>query len=196
MTKLFDGYEDNVVNTLRGKLKYAVMATTMDGFCGLDVVADITPESQEIVDKINNDEFDKDDFKGFIESMGKSDRLQYLTEYTEQQLQEHFHTYKVQGFDVGFAIKDDGTITSVHNNSGIKGGGIGSALIDAAKRMGGNQLDHFDDLNSYLSKLYESHGFEETDRIKWDDNYAPENWDYEKDKRPDVVYRKLKVDKE
>lgn len=34
-------------------------------------------------------------------------------------------------------------------------------------------------------------GFKEVKRIKWDDNYAPPNRDYEKNGRPDVVFMKL-----
>ena len=80
----------------------------------------------------------------------------------------------------------DMDIISVHNNTDIHG--VGEALIDSAKRLGGTTLDHFD---GFLSNFYAKKGFKEDARGKWDDQYAPEDWDYEKYGRPDVVLRRL-----
>ena len=55
-------------------------------------------------------------------------------------------------------------------------------------KNGGTKLDHYD---GFLSSLYEPLGFKEYKRYKWDNKFAPDNWDYEKDGRPDVVMRKL-----
>jgi hypothetical protein len=60
--------------------------------------------------------------------------------------------------------------------------------MTSAKNNGGTQLDHFE---GCLSDFYERNGFAEYDRCKWDDQYAPEDWDYEKYDRPDVVFRRL-----
>lgn len=47
-------------------------------------------------------------------------------------------------------------------------------------------LDHFD--NKFLSELYKAHNFEEAERYKFDKNYAPKDWDYEKE----ICYNKGK----
>jgi len=39
-------------------------------------------------------------------------------------------------------------------------------------------------------------GFKEYDCLKWDDQYAPDNWDYEKHGRPDMVMMKRDDDPE
>lgn len=85
---------------------------------------------------------------------------------------------------VGYAVKPDGDIISVFNK-GEKGRGQ-EAVIDAINN-GGTKLDCFEQLKGY----YEKFGFEETERVKWDDKYAPKNWDYTKGGRPDIIYMNL-----
>lgn len=139
----------------------------------------------EVIELIQNDEFDINEIKEFRDSLYKSKRRGYLSEYSEEEFKD-MTTYKVKGYDIGYAIKPDGDIVSVFNNSNV--GGVGSELIKSAIRNGGTKLDHFD---GWLSDFYEKLGFEEYMRYTWDDQYAPENWNYEKDGRPDVVFRKI-----
>lgn len=145
-------------------------------------------EQDKVLGFINNDKYEVNNFKNFIISMKKSKYLQFLTEYTEEELKDSYTTYKVPGYDIGFAIKNDNTITSVHNNSNIHN--LGDALIRSAIRLGGKQLDHYD--QKFLNDLYKTHKFEEVRRDKWDDELAPQNWNYKEFGKPDIVYRKLK----
>lgn len=85
----------------------------------------------------------------------------------------------------GFGIAPDGEIVLVHNNSGRPG--LASILIDRATQFGGTYLTCFD---GYLSVAYARAGFIETDRISWDDTYAPKGWDYHTYGRPDVLTMK------
>jgi len=80
----------------------------------------------------------------------------------------------------GYGVNPDGELISVF--SSVKGRGRG-LVMDAIKN-GANHLDCFD---GHLPKLYGSVGFKETGRMKWDDQYAPDGWDYKKFGRPDVI---------
>lgn len=111
-----------------------------------------------------------------------------LTVYS---LQEYKHKgarlFKLKGINAGFAIAADGDIISVHNSdSAVKG--VGPLLMKLAKQEGGTKLDHFD--LEPLNKLYGSAGFKEYDRYSWNDDYAPDNWNYEKYGRPDLILRR------
>ena len=103
-------------------------------------------------------------------------------------------TFKLQGYNIDYALHPmedgNGDIISVHNNEPTIHN-IGATLIDNAKVNGDNQLDHFD---GFLSDLYSNAGFEEYDRWKFNRQYAPEDWNYERDGEPDVVLRRLAKD--
>ena len=90
----------------------------------------------------------------------------------------------------GFALKPDGDIVSVF--SAEKGSTTG--LMNLAIQNGGKKLDCFD---TFLPKIYKKFGFVEVDRVKWNEEYKPTNWDKEFFKQynngePDVVYMELK----
>lgn len=193
MTEIFDNTEKEQKEMLQKQFKHLMREASLVSLSGLDVTAEDTPEQQEIINKINNNDFEVNDVDNFLDSLHKSQYKEFLTDYQKQQLEDDYTTYKVSGYDAGFAIKSDGDIVSVHNNTGIKGGGIGKALVQAAIRLGGNKLDHY---AGFLDKFYEDLGFKEYERYKWDDQYASKTWDYDKFGRPDVVLRKLKDDTE
>ena len=150
-----------------------------------------TPQREEVLYKINHDDYIRNDYKTFVNELKNNKRYQFLTPYTVLDFTKHnVQTFKVDGYEIGFALKpmSDGgyDIISVHNNTDIRG--IGDALIDSAIRLGGTCLDHFD---GYLSDFYEKKGFIESERYKWNPAYAPQDWDYEKYGTPDVVMRHL-----
>jgi hypothetical protein len=86
---------------------------------------------------------------------------------------------------VGFALTDKMDIIGVVNNSGKRGAGQ-EAAIEALVR-GGKTLDCY---NGFLAKNYRRFSFVEnkSKRAKWDDQYAPEGWNYEQHGKPDIVY--------
>ena len=88
----------------------------------------------------------------------------------------------------GMAIAKDGDIVSVFKNPDSQEKGVADILIGFAKEKGGKKLDCFD---GFLSKLYSKFGFKEKERLAWDDQYAPKNWNYERDGRPDVIMIEL-----
>lgn len=92
----------------------------------------------------------------------------------------------------GFLIDSEGSICSLFTERAGAPRFAGRALMFVALAAGGRSLDHFD---TYLSDFYSIHGFEETSRLAWDDQYKPADWDKEywskyNNGEPDVVFRK------
>lgn len=89
----------------------------------------------------------------------------------------------------GYALSKTGDLQSVFAHSGsneIK------SLMEHAIKNGATTLDCFD---GKLPQMYERFGFVETGRDTWNDDYKPDNWDYNNPKasnngRPDIVYMK------
>jgi hypothetical protein len=130
-------------------------------------------DSHEILQMIDNNEFEVNNNSSFLKSLKSGKRIEYLIPYTLEHLNQ-MTTYKLKGYDAGFAVKADGDIVSVHNNTGISG--IGEALIKAAIRVGGYKLDHFD---GWLTGFYSRLQFKVDAIEDWNDDYTPPNWKYE-----------------
>ncbi len=130
-------------------------------------------DSSIVVDLINNDEFVVNDVAEFKKSLHSSSRGEFLSDYSDEDYSK-MKTYQVKGYNAGFAIKSDGDIVSVHNNTGIPG--LGKPLLRKAVEYGGTKLDHFD---GYLTGLYDSLGFKVVSTDEWNDDYAPSGWKYE-----------------
>ena len=88
----------------------------------------------------------------------------------------------------GFALNED-NIVSVFSHPFLTPKALPN-LMDVAVRNGGARVDVFD---TFLSRLYTREGFRAVATIPWNDEYAPDGWDYEKMKqynqgRPSVVF--------
>ena len=84
----------------------------------------------------------------------------------------------------GIAITTDNNIVSVFN--GGKQKGVLKTLLPMALEVGGNKLDNFD--SDKLSSLYELYGFDPISNTEFDRTFAPEDWNYERDGTPDIVF--------
>lgn len=89
----------------------------------------------------------------------------------------------------GFALKNGNEIVSVYAYQDSDQKGSARSLIAHGIDQGGDRLDAFD---TVLPKLYAKDGFRPISRVKWNDDFAPEGWDYDTYKnfnggRPDVV---------
>jgi hypothetical protein len=94
--------------------------------------------------------------------------------------------FQTEDGSAGLAIKPDGDIVSEYSS----GGGNIYALLQLAVEMGGTKLDAFD---TVLPEIYKHAGFVETERVSWDDAYAPEGWSKETFEEfnhgePDIVF--------
>jgi hypothetical protein len=146
----------------------------------LDVVAEsgqiIKENKDEVISRIANNTWEVDTpelAESFLASINTSTRIEFITPYTADEL-SNFRLFKVDGMNIGFAIKEDGDIILVHNNEGI--GGIGNLLIQKAIELGGEKLDYFD---GFLTGFYRNLGFKLTSNEHFNDEWAPEGWKFE-----------------
>ena len=126
-------------------------------------------------------------FRAANEINGKKSVQVY--EYSPEEYKQ-MRLFTAENGQSGFALKPDGDIVSVFSSE--KGSLAG--LMKLAIQNGGNKLDCFDTM---LPKIYKKFGFIEVDRVKWNEEYKPANWDKEFFKQwnngePDVVYMKLR----
>lgn len=95
----------------------------------------------------------------------------------------------------GFALKGDDIVSvfNAHDPEDTTKKGVGRSLIAQAVQEGGRRLDAFDDV---LPKIYAQEGFVPAARMKFNEEFAPEGWDYDdaaikalpNDGKPDVVF--------
>lgn len=89
----------------------------------------------------------------------------------------------------GVALKDD-EIVSLYAHSDTKHQRAANSMLETAVAAGGRRLDCFD---TVLPAIYAKSGFVPVARLKWNDDYAPDGWDYStysafNSGRPDVVF--------
>ena len=151
-------------------LEYARMY--YDDLLMRDVVAEDVMESREdILQAIARGRMDTTP-EEFLSSLGKSTRIEFMTPYTAEDLSA-FKLCKVEGYNIGFAVKPDGDIILVHNNERI--GGIGRILVEKAVEAGGKKLDHFD---GFLTGFYRELGFGLQSNYPFVDEWTPEGWKF------------------
>lgn len=122
--------------------------------------------------------------KIFIEERNKNKRIEFMSPLTVESISKST-VVLINNGKTGCIVAPDGDLQNLFNNAGK---GQGAKVVNIAIENGAKKLDCFD---GYLTKYYKQFGFKETERIKWDDKYAPKNWNYEKNGRPDIVYMEL-----
>lgn len=84
----------------------------------------------------------------------------------------------------GIAITSDNNIVSIFNGGERRG--VLKTLIPVAIEHGGDKLDNYD--SDKLSSLYELYGFNPISQVKFDSKFAPDDWNYERDGEPNIVF--------
>lgn len=118
---------------------------------------------------------------------GKSVTIHDL-EYYQQPGVRLFLTQDGKG---GIALNDDEIVSGFMGDGAVdRGQGAVQSMIAKMVELGGRRLDAYDTI---LPKLYANAGFKPVARIKWDDEFAPDGWDYElygdyNEGRPDIVF--------
>lgn len=69
--------------------------------------------------------------------------------------------------------------------------GAGQAAVVQAISQGATTLDC---IGPYLAEIYHKYGFRVYKVVAWDDQYAPEDWDYEKNDRPPIYFMRYRGD--
>ncbi|RGL53477.1 hypothetical protein DXC60_09460 [Bifidobacterium adolescentis] len=83
----------------------------------------------------------------------------------------------------GFAIAEGDELVSVFSRPGKHAGGD---VVAKAVELGARRLDCYD-IQGALPCLYGSHGFKPVAYVDWNDDYAPDGWDYGTLGRPRVL---------
>jgi hypothetical protein len=89
----------------------------------------------------------------------------------------------------GIAVNDD-EIVSAFSHLDSKYPSAAKSMLAVAVQQGGRRLDCFD---TALPRIYSEAGFVPVARLKWNDDYAPDDWNYTvysryNAGRPDVVF--------
>lgn len=121
--------------------------------------------------------------EAFVAARDKSKRSPFLTQSSAEDLKGS-KLYLSEDGRVGGALAPDGAdMGNLFNNGGPKG--AGAEVLLKLMNDGGRTADCFD---GYLPTLYANFGLVETGRMKFNRDYAPAGWDYERDGEPDVVF--------
>lgn len=137
---------------------------------------------REIIGETVTHRFNRVSPSAFVRGRDSNKRKAFLSDNPASSLSKH-KTVASPGGKVGYAMDRKNDLQNIHNSSTKSGLGK-HALIHAIKN-GAKTLDCFD---GKLRELYHKHGFVETGRLKFNDEHAPANWNYEKHGRPDVVF--------
>ncbi|WP_235157550.1 hypothetical protein [Rhodococcus ruber] len=89
----------------------------------------------------------------------------------------------------GVALKGDEVVSVFAHQDGAHPA-VAQSMLRQATALGGHRLDCFD---TVLPKLYADAGFVPIARLAWNDDYAPDGWNYQtyrryNNGRPDVVF--------
>ena len=137
------------------------------------------------------------EYGSFMESVSHFKGTKQLTPYTKDELaQRNIKTFKLKGYNIGFALKPTNTIGETHHrivlihNNEENIGGIGDSIFQLAVDKGGDVIPHYD---GFLDELYERNGFSiKYLTMMFDDSFADAHWDYELYGRPPIIVRVLK----
>lgn len=125
-------------------------------------------------DEINKEVFNTKDSKWFGA---------YVHTHEPKEYAEVDQLHLLEGSEGGFAIKS-GDIISVFKHPKVKRSLLGE-LIPKAIQMGGTHLDCF---NGILPTLYSKFKFMPVSKVKFNREFAPEDWNYARDEEPDIIF--------
>jgi HK97 family phage portal protein len=122
-----------------------------------------------------------DDGEAFLAARDKSSMPENFSELSRDVLDSSTKYLSADGKS-GCLLTQDGDLGNVFNNGGPSGAGVAAVLT--AIESGAQTLDCYED---FLPRLYSQVGFVATAKMRWNDDYAPPNWDYNEKGRPDVI---------
>ena len=149
--------------------------TTQEG----DVESDVTEEKEVTKEEYNSEQ----DF--FQKTSPNAWAVDEVSEEVldESDIREHEGTYGIVTPDGDIKGLFNPNVAKLREGKEAKKGtlrGLMAKLVDA----GGTKLDNYD---GRLTSLYEDLGFRVTSRTPFNEEFAPEGWNKEKDGTPDVV---------
>lgn len=148
----------------------------------------------EITEQFKAHNIDTYPMQGGVEGAAFSDAIKaakaanphgaYVTAYDA----EHYagnRNFLGDNGNAGVSVTPDGDIISVFKSPNSKTRKAVTQLLLTALENGGVKLDNFD---GELSKFYMRHGFVPVARTAFNPEFAPPDWNYERDGHPDIVF--------
>lgn len=110
----------------------------------------------------------------------------HVEPYTVEQVrQPNIRPFLGHGGTVGGLLKDHGD-GRVEVSGGFNIGGPRGGVQGLLKHLTDNGANYLTAIGEPLRDKYEQAGFKTKEVYKWDDNHAPQGWDYDTHGRPDV----------
>lgn len=124
----------------------------------------------------------------FYSAIGKAKNVNeygaFVTQHSIVEYEQMKYLFLTLDGTAGIAITQDNNIVSVFNG-GIKKGVL-KTLLPIAIKMGGRKLDNYN--SEGLSAMYELYGFNPVSKTKFNANFAPDDWNFERDGEPDIIF--------
>lgn len=123
----------------------------------------------------------------FYEAIGRAKKTNeygsFVTQHSVDEYKDMCLFITTDG-QAGIAVTKDNNIVSIFNGGERKG--ALKTLLPVAIQNGGNKLDNYN--SEKLSSLYELYGFNPISKVKFNNKFAPTDWNYERDGNPDIVF--------
>lgn len=107
----------------------------------------------------------------------------YVEQHTVEEYSKMPFLFLTLDGKAGVAITTDNNIVSIFNGGTQRG--VLKTLLPLALECGGDRLDNYD---GKLSTIYELYGFNPISNVEFDTAFAPDDWNYERDGMPDIVF--------
>lgn len=123
----------------------------------------------------------------FYEAIGRAKEINSHGSFVEQHTVEEYSKMRLfitLDNTAGIAITEDNNIVSIFNGGEKRG--VLKTLLPVAINYGGRKLDNYN--SEGLSTLYELYGLNPVSKVKFNSKFAPDDWNYERDGEPDVVF--------
>lgn len=123
----------------------------------------------------------------FYSAIGEAKRANefgaYVAQHTVEEYSKMRFLFLTLDNKAGVAITTDNNIVSVFNGGSQRG--VLKTLLPVALEFGGDRLDNYD---GRLSSIYELYGFNPISNVEFDETFAPDDWNYERDGKPDIIF--------
>ena len=144
---------------------------------------DSTPDLYELAPS------DADLYRQQMEQLKVSDRFASSVHIYNDDEYANMRLFVTDDGRSGIALNDD-EIVSAFSHRDSKYPSAAKSMLAVAIQQGGRRLDCFD---TALPRIYSEAGFVPVARLKWNDDYAPDSWNYAvysryNGGRPDVVF--------
>lgn len=128
------------------------------------------------------------EFRECIEQARKENTHGACVDTHEVEEYDNMNCILFDGGKAGVAVTKDGNIVSLFKSPNSNIHGYVKYAMQAAVKNGGTKLDCYSIGQRGLPYMYAKCGFIPISYVKFDREFAPENWNYERDGEPDIVF--------